>query len=107
MEVLHGEYALAIAMIAKKDVHGNYTDRWMVEATILSIDRLSSISMPCLHVRRSLMLWDMQGFSLHLIFRQGTISCRFDKRTRPRLHFGASTFTTRIIYISGSFYLLG
>jgi hypothetical protein len=29
MELLHGEYALAIVMPAKKDVHGNYTDRRM------------------------------------------------------------------------------
>ncbi len=30
-----------------------------VETTILLIDKLSPISMPCLHLRRSLMLWDM------------------------------------------------
>jgi hypothetical protein len=29
VELLHGEYASAIVMLAKKDVHGNYTDRWM------------------------------------------------------------------------------
>ncbi len=29
VELLHGEYALAIVMFAKKDVHGNYTDRRM------------------------------------------------------------------------------
>jgi hypothetical protein len=29
MELSHGEYASAIVMPAKKDVHGNYTDRWM------------------------------------------------------------------------------
>jgi hypothetical protein len=29
MKLLHGEYASATVMLAKKDVHGNYTDRWM------------------------------------------------------------------------------
>jgi len=29
VKLLHGEYAPAIVMPAKKDVHGNYTDRWM------------------------------------------------------------------------------
>ncbi len=29
MELLHGEYASATLMLAKKDIHGNYTDRWM------------------------------------------------------------------------------
>ncbi len=29
MELLHGEYASATVMPAKKDVHGNYTDRRM------------------------------------------------------------------------------
>ncbi len=29
MELSHSEYALAIVMSAKKDVHGNYTDRQM------------------------------------------------------------------------------
>ncbi len=29
MELLHGEYASAIVMPTKKDVHGNYTDRQM------------------------------------------------------------------------------
>jgi hypothetical protein len=29
VELSHGEYALAIVMPAKKDVHGNYTDRQM------------------------------------------------------------------------------
>jgi hypothetical protein len=56
VELLHGEYASTTVMLTKKDVHGNYTDRWMC---VLSIGRLSSISMPCLHLRRSLMLWDM------------------------------------------------
>jgi hypothetical protein len=31
MELSHGEYASAIVMPAKKDVHGNYTDRRMCE----------------------------------------------------------------------------
>ncbi len=39
-----------------------------VETTVLSIGKLSPISMPCLHLRRSLMLWDMRGSSVHLIF---------------------------------------
>jgi hypothetical protein len=73
-----------------------------VETTVLSVDRLSPISMPCLHLKRFLMLWDMQGFSVHLIFEQGTISYRFERRTRPRLHFGASTFMAKIVYINGS-----
>jgi hypothetical protein len=29
MELLHGEYASATVMLAKKDVHGNHTDRRM------------------------------------------------------------------------------
>jgi hypothetical protein len=78
-----------------------------VETTVLSIGRLSPISMPFLHLRRFLMLWDMRGFSVYLIFGQGTINRRFGRRTRPRLHFGASTLMARIVCISGSFYLLG
>jgi hypothetical protein len=78
-----------------------------VETTVLLIDRLSLISMPCLHLKRSLMLWDMRGSLVHLIFKQGTINCRFEKRTRPRLHFGASILMARIICINGSSYPLG
>jgi len=78
-----------------------------VEITVLSIGKLSLINMPCLHLRRSLMLWDMQRSSIHLIFEQGIISCRFERRTKPRLHFGASIFTARIVCISGSSYPLG
>ncbi len=78
-----------------------------METTILSIGRLSLISMPCLHLARSLMLWDIRRFSVHLIFEHGTISCRFEKRTRPRLHFGTSTLTARIVCNDGSFYPLG
>jgi hypothetical protein len=78
-----------------------------VETTVLSINRLSLINVPCLHLRRSLMLWDMQRYSIHLIFEQGIISCRFERRTRPRLHFGVLTFTAMIVCISGSSYLLG
>jgi hypothetical protein len=73
-----------------------------VESTVLSIGRLSPISMPCLHLKRSLMLWDMRGSLVHLIFEQGTISYRFERKTRPKLHFGASTFTARIVCINGS-----
>ncbi len=29
MELSHGEYASATVMPTKKDVHGNYMDRWM------------------------------------------------------------------------------
>jgi hypothetical protein len=29
VELSHGEYASATVMLAKKDVHGTYTDRWM------------------------------------------------------------------------------
>jgi putative transposase len=29
VELLHGEYASATVMLTKKDVHGNYTDKWM------------------------------------------------------------------------------
>jgi hypothetical protein len=36
-----------------------------VETIVLSIDRLSPISMPCLHLRRSFMLWDMRRSSVH------------------------------------------
>ncbi len=107
MELSHGEYASATVMPAKKDVHGNYTIVGCVETTILLISRLSPISMPCLHLKRSLMLWDMRRFLVHLIFEQGTINCRFERRRRPRLHFGASTLTARIVCISGSFYPLG
>ncbi len=78
-----------------------------VETTFLLIDKLSSISMPCLHLRRYLMLWDIRGFLVHLIFEYGTINCRFERRTKPRLHFGALTLTTQIVYISGNSYPLG
>jgi hypothetical protein len=40
-----------------------------VETIVLSIDKLSPINMPCLHLRRSLMLRDMRGSLVHLIFR--------------------------------------
>jgi hypothetical protein len=59
VELSHAEYASATVMLTKKDVHGNYMDRQMCGDSVLSIDRLSSISMPCLHLRRCLMLWDM------------------------------------------------
>jgi len=29
MELSHGEYASTTVMLAKNDVHGNYTNRWM------------------------------------------------------------------------------
>jgi len=29
VELSHGEYTLAIVMLAKKDVHGNYMDKQM------------------------------------------------------------------------------
>jgi hypothetical protein len=29
VELSHGEYASTTIMLAKKDVHGNYTNRWM------------------------------------------------------------------------------
>jgi hypothetical protein len=29
VELSHGEYASTTVMLAKKDVHGNYTNRWM------------------------------------------------------------------------------
>jgi hypothetical protein len=32
MELSHGEYASAIVMLAKKDVHGNYTDVWRLSS---------------------------------------------------------------------------
>jgi hypothetical protein len=68
VELSHGEYASATVTPAKKDVHGNYTDRRMCEDYHPINRRLSLISMPCLHLRIFLMLWDMRGFSVHLIF---------------------------------------
>jgi hypothetical protein len=53
------------------------------------------------------MLWDMGGFSIHLIFGHGTIGCQFDRRTRPRLHFGVLILMVKIVCINGSSYLLG
>ncbi|CAM6076650.1 unnamed protein product [Sphagnum tenellum] len=50
---------------------------------------------------------DVGSIGVHLIFEQGTICCRFERRTRPRPHFGASTLTARIVCISGSSYPLG
>ncbi len=47
VELSHGEY-MAITQIGG-----------CVETTVLSINRLSLISMPCLHLKRSLMLCDM------------------------------------------------
>jgi len=107
VELSHGEYASAIVMPAKKDVHGNYMDRRMCGDYHPINQQTKSDKYACLHLRKSLMLWDMRGFSVHLIFEQGTISCRFERRTRPRLHFGASTLTARIVYISGNSYPLG
>ncbi len=107
VELSHGEYASATVMPTEKDVHGNYMDNGCVETTVLSISRLSLISMPCLHLRRFLMLWDMRGSLVHLIFEHGTICCQFKRRTRARLHFGVSTLTARIVCISGSSYPLG
>ncbi len=37
-----------------------YREGECVETTVLTIKRLSLISMPCLHLKRSLMLWDMR-----------------------------------------------
>ncbi len=107
VELSHGEYASATIMPTKKDVHGNYMNRRMCGNYRPINGKLSLISMPCLHLKRSLMLWDMRGFLVHLIFEQGTISCRFERRTRPRPHFGASTLTTRIVCINGSSCPLG
>jgi hypothetical protein len=107
VELSHGEYASAIIMPTKRMYMATTWIGGCVETIVLLIGRLSPISMPCLHLRRSLMLWDMRGSSIHLIFEQGTINCQFERRTRPRLHFGASTLTTRIVCISGSSYLLG
>ncbi len=76
-----------------------------VEITVISIGRLSPINMPCLHLRRSLMLWDMRGSLVHLIFKQVLLVAK--RRTRPRLHFRALIFTARIVCISGSSYPLG
>ncbi len=53
------------------------------------------------------MLWDMRGFLQHLIFEEGTISCRFERRTRPRSHFGASTLTARIVLYQWKFLPFG
>jgi hypothetical protein len=53
-----------------------------VEITVLSIGKLSPISMPCLHLRRSLMLWDMRRSSVHLIFEQGIISCQEEDKAK-------------------------
>jgi hypothetical protein len=49
----------------------------------------------------------MRGSLIHLIFGQGTINYRFERRTRPRLHFEVSTLTVRIVCINGSSYPLG
>ncbi len=107
VELSHGEYASATVMLPKRMYLATTRIGGCVETIVLSISRLSLISMPCLHLRRSLMLWDMQRSSVHLIFGQGTISCQFERKTRPRLHFGVSTFTARMVCISGSSYPLG
>jgi hypothetical protein len=107
VELSHGEYASTTVMPTKKIYMATTWISGCVERIVLLIGRLSSISMPCLHLRRSLMLWDMRGSLVHLIFRQGTINCRFERRTKPRLYFEASTLTARIVYISGSSYPLG
>jgi hypothetical protein len=59
VELSHGEYALATVTPTKKMYMATTRIGGCVETTILLIGRLSSISMPCLHLRRSLMLWDM------------------------------------------------
>jgi hypothetical protein len=107
VELSHGEHGLAIVMPIKKDVHGNYTDRWMC-GDYRSINKQTKSDKYAMHtLRRSLMLWDIRRFSIHLIFGKGAISSRFERRTRPRLHFGASSLTARIVCISGSSYPLG
>jgi hypothetical protein len=57
VELSHGEYASATVMPAKKDVHGNYTNRRMCGDYRLINQQ--TISMPCIHLKKSLMLWDM------------------------------------------------
>jgi hypothetical protein len=68
VELSHGEYASTTVMLAKKDVHGNYTDKRMC-GDYRPINRQTKFDKyACLHLRRSLMLWDMRGSSVHLIF---------------------------------------
>jgi hypothetical protein len=108
MELSHGEYASTTIMLAKKDVHGNYTDSWMCGdyPPINQQTKFDKYAMLTLEE-----IFDVVGhvrvFYVHLIFEQGTISCRFERRTMPRQHFGVSTLITRIVCISGSSYPLG
>jgi len=107
VELSHGEYASAIVMPAKKDVHGNYTNRWMC-GNYHPINRQTKFDKYTMPTPEK--IFDVVGHArvlVHLIFEQGTISCRFEKRTRPRPHFGASILMARIVCISGNSYLLG
>ncbi len=72
VELSHGEYASTIVMLAKKDVHGNYTDRWMCGnyRPINWQTKSDKYAMP-----KPEEIFDVvRGSSVHLIFGQGTIS---------------------------------
>jgi hypothetical protein len=94
MELSNGEYASTIVMLAKKDVHGNYTDKRLC-GNYRPINRQTKSNKYAMPTPKE--IFDVVGharvFST-LDLRHGIISCRFERRTRPRLHFGASILTT-------------
>jgi hypothetical protein len=105
VELSHGEYASTIVMPTKKDVHSNYTNRWMC-GDYHPINRKTKSDKYAMLTPEE--IFDVVGHArslVHWIFRQGTISSRFKRRRRPRLHFGASTFTARIVCIMEVFTL--
>jgi hypothetical protein len=107
VQLSHGEYASTTVMHAKKDVHGNYIDRRMCGNYRL-INRQTKSDKYAMPTPKEIFdVMGHRGFPVHLIFEQGTINCRFERRTRPRLHFGASTLTAKIICINGNSYPLG
>ncbi len=72
VELLHGEYASAIVMLAKKDVHGNYTNRWMCgdHCPINRQIKSDKYAMPTLEE-----IFDVVGHARVFSFKQGTINC--------------------------------
>jgi hypothetical protein len=106
MELSQGEYALAIVMLAKKDVHGNYTDRQMCGDYRL-INRQTKSNKYAMPTPKE--IFDVVGhvrvFST-FDFRAGYHKLSIREEDKAKLHFGALILTTRIICICGSSYPL-
>jgi hypothetical protein len=104
VELSHGEYASATVMPTKKDVHGNYIDRRMC-GDYRPINRQTKSDKYAMPTPKK--IFDVVGHAKVFSTLDLRTGYQFERRTRPRLHFGASTFTARIVYINGSSYPLG